>query len=189
MTVKICGSGHKRSPSTVEVSNTSNSYGKGLSYSKVGPVYLNGLSIKNIDNALAASTAYEHFIDSESHSTEEYTTWLSRVSKLKNLSSFFVPEYRKLGWIVNGNLADTVTMRNELLIPIYMEAVCKTREWKLLQMQYDKAGYIELFDPAVRSPHRLFREAIADIDSEFSPVYILGMMLIYGTVFHKEVLL
>jgi len=187
MTIKLCGSDHKRTPHTIEISNRTSSYGKNLCYSKVGSIaHDRGFVFKNVDTALAALTAYDRFAKDGQILEPEYKVWLSKMQKYQKSSSITVEGQQPLGWVLGSGIVGLIEMRKSILIPMYADAVSKTREWKLIQIHYDKFGYLELLDPSLPVTHKSLKAALNDPDCHFSPIYVLAMMLIYGTLVDAE---
>ncbi len=123
----------------INVTSYSDSFGRMLSPFNVGPVSLyNGYWAHNIENAYQFAKIYGEYADENGEPTNAYWRWAQAGWENKK------PIKYPLGaWNVclhhwwKGRKLNRLEAQNEIFLPLYREAVVKTKEFKHLKELYE----------------------------------------------------
>lgn len=174
-------------PEGAEVINTtsrSSNWSRGLSPFFLGPVDLyNGFVSKNVENAWQFSKCYGHLdhLDENDDPTEDYFKWAE-----KGWNDTYAHRYpmgrgmKPLFSYWDGEKLSYVEARKKIYIPLYTEAVKKSKAFEALKKRYEEVFDLYLWD---FDAHNLDPKTIKYWDLWNNPdvkvghAYVLAMLL------------
>lgn len=191
MTVLVIGPGQKvKGKPLLDVTSRSAIWSKELSPFFLGPCPLYGkFNAVNMENAWQYAKVYPEFLSETGEILPTYKEWSTHGWKLKRAVRYpmgqgAVPAFS----LWDGERLDYIQARKKIYIPLYREAVKKTRAWKLLKLFFEDKKEIVLFDFDGHGDSRTLRQVLNDPTKKMGHGYVLAMMLLYGEDFDPEFL-
>jgi hypothetical protein len=165
----------------INTTDTSKSFGRGLSPMFVGPVKANGIICKNVENAWQYSKVYYEHVDQYMEPKEEYFKWRNNGYRKKKADRYPMGKGRvPLYYYWEGKKLTQIEARVQIYIPLYANAVVKTDAFKKLKKLYEKTQHIVLLDYDSYNHRDLgltWEEVINDPKRKMGHAFVLAMLL------------
>ncbi len=180
--VRIIGPRDPRNKTAINVTSCSTDFGKALSPMILGPVNIPNRGIaKKVENAWQYSKVYPNHVDKNGDPTPQWFLWskkgyMTTRGERYPMGKGSTPLYSF--W--DGQKLDYLTAREQIYIPIYMEAARSTQAYKHLLDIYKATGDVLLWDfdgYDYIAMNKTIEECAKDPTKALGHAFVIAMML------------